>query len=488
MSQQVRAVLVQPVRPLQDPLAIFEPLTERELRELLAEICRRAQLDAARRDFWAGLRVLCEHQQTEMNARGRGGGGGSGGDGGAAVGLNSAVNADVAQMLAGKSAAELDELRDQISHQLQVSSRACATLGTSIVLLTLRLPTHVAQDDEAVDTDYWRTVQQQLDLARARCVVLETHARVLARKAEFAVAAGPTGEEPPACYGVARDVALAADEPAIELSGRFSPTLNDEEDEEVDALGATDDAVPTGRDAAESGRYSPPLLRAHQVVSEKVTSTAEDWRVLQEERARIRRHAQSRPQAGAAGGGAASAASGSSSAAASGGAAAAEGAPDDGGSALVDAEAQRGMEQGEARFSFEVPLERKVTWWHDKYRPRKPKYFNRVHTGYEWNKYNQTHYDHDNPPPKMVQGYKFAVFYPDLIDRTQTPTYSLLPDPSGAKDTCILRFRGGPPYEDIAFKIVNNEWEHSHKRGFKCRFERGILQLHFNFKRHRYRR
>jgi Cactus-binding C-terminus of cactin protein len=41
-----------------------------------------------------------------------------------------------------------------------------------------------------------------------------------------------------------------------------------------------------------------------------------------------------------------------------------------------------------------------VYWWHDKYRPRKPKYFNRVHTGYEWNKYNQTHYDHDNPPPK----------------------------------------------------------------------------------------
>ena len=41
-----------------------------------------------------------------------------------------------------------------------------------------------------------------------------------------------------------------------------------------------------------------------------------------------------------------------------------------------------------------------VFWWHDKYRPRKPRYFNRVHTGYEWNKYNQTHYDHDNPPPK----------------------------------------------------------------------------------------
>ena len=123
-----------------------------------------------------------------------------------------------------------------------------------------------------------------------------------------------------------------------------------------------------------------------------------------------------------------------------------------------------------------------------RYRPRKPKYFNRVHTGYEWNKYNQTHYDHDNPPPKMVQGYKFNVFYPDLIDRTKTPTYDLLPDPDGSKDVCILRIRGGPPYEDIAFKIVNREWEYSHKRGFKCRFERGILNLFFNFKRHRYRR
>ena len=71
------------------------------------------------------------------------------------------------------------------------------------------------------------------------------------------------------------------------------------------------------------------------------------------------------------------------------------------------------QEQARALFAdVEVPLEQKVAWWHDRYKPRKPKYFNRVHTGYEWNKYNQTHYDHDNPPPKMVQGYKFNVFFP----------------------------------------------------------------------------
>ena len=31
--------------------------------------------------------------------------------------------------------------------------------------------------------------------------------------------------------------------------------------------------------------------------------------------------------------------------------------------------------------------------WSDKYRPRKPRYFNRVHTGFEWSRYNQTHYE-----------------------------------------------------------------------------------------------
>ena len=47
--------------------------------------------------------------------------------------------------------------------------------------------------------------------------------------------------------------------------------------------------------------------------------------------------------------------------------------------------------------------------WSDKYRPRKPRYYNRVHTGYDWNQYNKKHYDIDNPPPKTVQGYKFNV-------------------------------------------------------------------------------
>ncbi|OQR93444.1 hypothetical protein ACHHYP_02534 [Achlya hypogyna] len=152
--------------------------------------------------------------------------------------------------------------------------------------------------------------------------------------------------------------------------------------------------------------------------------------------------------------------------------------------AMVALEKDKGMEDEEEEFTEEIACA--VPSWSAKYEPRKPRFFNRVKTGYDWNKYNQTHYDEDNPPPKIVQGYKFNLFYPDLIDKSITPKYVL--EAAESPDVCIIRFQAGPPYVDLAFKIVNHEWEYSHKRGFKCVFERGILHLYFNFKRHRYRR
>ncbi|KAL2159373.1 hypothetical protein VTH06DRAFT_2377 [Thermothelomyces fergusii] len=169
--------------------------------------------------------------------------------------------------------------------------------------------------------------------------------------------------------------------------------------------------------------------------------------------------------------------------------------------ALYDREVARGINEGEEIFTAEeaVPgIQRPL--WADKYRPRKPRYFNRVLMGYEWNKYNQTHYDHDNPPPKVVQGYRFNIFYPDLIDKTKAPTYKIIREhgrrkgesvaPAGKEDTCLIRFIAGPPYEDIAFRIVDREWDYSAKkeRGFKSSFEKGILQLHFQFKKIYYRK
>eukprot|EP00596_Hydrurales_sp_CCMP1899_P002114 CAMPEP_0119042838 /NCGR_PEP_ID=MMETSP1177-20130426/16195_1 /TAXON_ID=2985 /ORGANISM="Ochromonas sp, Strain CCMP1899" /LENGTH=482 /DNA_ID=CAMNT_0007009875 /DNA_START=99 /DNA_END=1544 /DNA_ORIENTATION=- len=126
--------------------------------------------------------------------------------------------------------------------------------------------------------------------------------------------------------------------------------------------------------------------------------------------------------------------------------------------AMAKAEKEKGFEDKEEQMDTkeEVMLPGETYWWQDKYRPRKPRYFNRVRTGWDWNKYNQTHYDFDNPPPKKIQGYKFTVFYPDLIDKTKTPKYFL--EQADEKEFAILRFHAGPPYEDVAFKILNKEW------------------------------
>ncbi|KAM3503705.1 hypothetical protein MY10362_004020 [Beauveria mimosiformis] len=168
---------------------------------------------------------------------------------------------------------------------------------------------------------------------------------------------------------------------------------------------------------------------------------------------------------------------------------------------LYDREAARGVSENEEVFAAEedLPAESKPQWAGE-HPIRKPRYFNRVQMGYEWNKYNQTHYDHDNPPPKVVQGYKFNIFYPELIDKTKAPTFKIIREhgrrrgesfaAAGEEDTCLIRFIAGPPYEDIAFRIVDREWDYSAKRdrGFKSSFDKGILQLHFQFKKIFYRK
>lgn len=158
--------------------------------------------------------------------------------------------------------------------------------------------------------------------------------------------------------------------------------------------------------------------------------------------------------------------------------------------ALYEREVARGISENEEVFTAEeaVPVASKPQWA-DKYRPRKPRYFNRVQMGYEWNKYNQTHYDHDNAPPKVVQGYKFNIFYPELIDKTKAPTFKITREhgrrkgesfaPAGEEDTCLIRFVAGPPYEDVAFRIVDREWDYSAKkeRGFKSSFDKVRREL-----------
>lgn len=54
-----------------------------------------------------------------------------------------------------------------------------------------------------------------------------------------------------------------------------------------------------------------------------------------------------------------------------------------------------------------------------------------------------------------MQGYKFNVFYPDLIDRKIAPEFTIEKDPEADEfgSTCVLRFHAGPPYEVNFLKL-----------------------------------
>ena len=136
-------------------------------------------------------------------------------------------------------------------------------------------------------------------------------------------------------------------------------------------------------------------------------------------------------------------------------------------------------------FNDFVEIKKEYEWSKD-YKPIKPRYANKKIVGFDWNRHNQAHYDNVNLPPKTVNGYRFNIFYPNLVDKTKTPKFYL--QRSETPDMCIIRFESGAPYEDVAFKIINREWNTRQKGDFLNVFDKGVLKLYFKFKRFRYKR
>ncbi|CAD5121495.1 unnamed protein product [Dimorphilus gyrociliatus] len=305
-------------------------------------------------------------------------------------------------------------------------------------LLRDEISTKLQKPNEGVDTGYWESLQVRLKTYVAKQRLTEKHDEVMKKRLL------KIKEEQGLRNSPIEKVEQDRNTPSPEPSQDENPQR--EEDEEVDDNPYRE---------YELGNFSPTFLRPQDLDAEiYVVDEEEDYRNLLKARMRLQTT---------------------------------------GSTALTEAErefekkAREGMDGAEAIFGVEYALTKQSAAWNDKYRPRKPRFFNRVHTGFEWNKYNQTHYDMDNPPPKVVQGYKFNIFFPDLIDKRKPPNYSITTIP-GEQDFCVLRFTAGPPYEDIAFKIVNRDWETSFKRGFRCQFVNNIFQLWFHFKKMRYRR
>ncbi|XP_010243025.1 PREDICTED: cactin [Nelumbo nucifera] len=417
---------------INEPYMVFKGLTVKEMEELHDDIKMHLDLDRATPthiEFWEALMVVCDWELAEARKRDALDRARVRGEEPPAEllaeerGLHSSIETDVQSLLQGKTSKELEALKSQIESQMDSGA--------------------------AKVVEYWEAVLKRLTIYKAKARLKEIHSDLLRKHLQRLEQ--PVGSEDNLESDhdskPREDIELAVEDDVQPYSPE--PILNEE----------------TSEQEKEPGSFSPELLHGDE--NEEAIDPEEDKAelerkrvaVLEEQKRRIQEVMASKP------------------------------APAEDNMELKAMKAMGAMEEGDAVFGSgaEVNLDSQVYWWHDKYRPRKPKYFNRVHTGYEWNKYNQTHYDHDNPPPKIVQGYKFNIFYPDLVDKTKAPVYTIEKD-GNSSETCIIRFHAGPPYEDIAFRIVNKEWEYSHKKGFKCTFERGILHVYFNFKRYRYRR
>ncbi|XP_031481104.1 cactin isoform X2 [Nymphaea colorata] len=422
---------------INEPYMVFKGLTVKEMEELHDDIKMYLDLDTAtptHLEFWKALMVICDWELGEARKRDALDRARVRGEEPPAElhaeerGLHSSIEAEVRTLLEGKTYNELEKLRCDIELGMHE--------GTAKVV------------------EYWEAVLKRLEMFKAKACLKEIHANLLRKHLERLETNSPEQHlEEEVDIKNAEEMEQDLEEPLA-----YSPELRADE--------------PTNELEEDIGSYSPELLHGEEddegINPEHDRAELEKKRVavLQEHRKRLQEAvAAARP------------------------ALADESMDFTNQARAIALKAMGAMEEGDAVFGSgaEVNLDSQVYWWHDKYRPRKPKYFNRVHTGYEWNKYNQTHYDHDNPPPKIVQGYKFNIFYPDLVDKTKAPEYKIEKDDSNG-ETCLIRFHAGPPYEDIAFRIVNKEWEYSHKKGYKCTFERGILHVYFNFKRYRYRR
>lgn len=351
---------------MHEPYTYLNGLSIEDLEDLLEDIRIYMEMDKSNehRDYWEDLTIIASDELQKLRKS-------EFGDYHAAVlnreGINQSVARDVTSIFQGKTAQQLDELKAKI--ELKISGKS-----------------------DGVDIGYWESLLSQLKAHMARARLRDQHQENLRNKLEMLKREQLDVDEKmhddndePSTSGIKRELNdnnhdessqdMENDEEAMDLlsdcfalyaQGNYSPEYMREEDIDQHIRIIDDDQLEVN------------IEKVRNRVLNRGDDDEEDFATKEE----IRLAKQCRDSLG--------------------------------------------VNNEEAEFSVETKLDSEVYLWSDKYRPRKPRYFNRVHTGFEWNKYNQTHYDMDNPPPKIVQGYKFNIFYPDLIDKNSTPQYFLV--------------------------------------------------------------
>jgi hypothetical protein len=311
------------------PYKIFKGLPISELEELRNEIYMYLELDS-HKTFWESLRVVCDHQMEKLASIS------SATKKDHSDGVHKSIHSDITFLLKGKSFQELETLRLQIMAKIEDGG------GT-------------------IDTEYWECLLKRLVIYRAKATLREIHAQLLTEYEERQKQHRQELEQQTESQflekpNVSREVLpLASSVTSVKVKSE------PETKEDVEEQGVSDaKEVPTEEESNQYTfeEYLDAVRKAEEEQQQRETLQREVER-LRDVVAEVIKPTTSKSVE----------------------------------EEMYFKEASNGMGENEEGFNDETPLLQRNYWWHDKYRPRKPKYFNRIRTGYEWNKYNQIHYD-----------------------------------------------------------------------------------------------
>lgn len=125
------------------------------------------------------------------------------------------------------------------------------------------------------------------------------------------------------------------------------------------------------------------------------------------------------------------------------------------------------LAEGEVPFTDEIDISHEIAHWGVAIQPEAKNSVSLIK-------------DPKNPDKLIPTAYKFNLKFDKLVSG-QVPSFHI--DLDDNYEATIIRFHGGPPYQDRAYRISPLSWFLNPELGYVNKFENGLFQLHFHLKR-----
>jgi len=308
---------------MHEPSTYLNGLTIRDLEDLVADIRVYTDLEAQQgsnskydQQYWSDITIITEDELRKLRKLSSFYNDQYGGD--RREGINQAVYSDVIDQFSNKTHQQLQELE-------------------------LRIKTKI-ETEKGIDIGYWESLLSQLQAHMARARLKDRHQQSLRKKLQ------QIKQE----QGIPSTTSIPKTIFPVVVQPKESPRSEKQEqhsgDEDENEMEAEEEKEMEEIDEYESGRYSPPLFTQHDLdidIQKKITDETDDTEKMRRQRESVLNSGSVKPD-------------------------------------VEDAFEKFARDMGhlnsdDASINGVVPLDIQYLW-SDKYRPRKPRFFNKVHT------------------------------------------------------------------------------------------------------------